>query len=146
MRTFRKLLRETTTADYEDEIFDALISDRVSQSAFNEMLKKWIQQSNPALAGKRLDRKIAPAYNTTYLSGQLTKSYAAISASRIAEHGFSGLGIIVQPFTYHYLRTKTLNNFDSIGIDNTTNTLLTTIQKTNTTKTTKITNALHSQS
>jgi hypothetical protein len=118
MRTFRKLLRETTTADYEDEIFDALISDRVSQSAFNSMLKKWIEDTNPVLAGKKLDRKIAPAYNTTYLSGQLTKSYAAMSASRIAEHGFSGLGLIVQPFTAHYLRTRTLHNFDSIGIDN----------------------------
>jgi hypothetical protein len=118
MKTFRRLLRETTTADYEDEIFAALIDDSVSQSAFNTMLKKWIQDTNPVLAGQKIDRQIPPAYNTTYLSGQLSPSYAALSAQRISEHGFSGLGLIVQPFTYHYLRTNTLNNFDSIGIDN----------------------------
>jgi len=119
MRTFSKMLSEAMTADLEDEIFAAITDDGVSQNDFNSLLHQWIKGSNPVLAGTPgFERNDAAAYNTTYLSGQLTPALAKMSANRIEEHGFSGVGILVQPLTYQYLRSETLKSFDGIAIDN----------------------------
>jgi len=117
MVSLRTLLREATTGGIEDQIFRAIEDERVSQAEFNKLLHEWVKATNPALSGKAL-RKTFGSYNTTYLSGQWTPGYAAVAAERQASSGFSGLGLIVTPFTFQYLRSERLRDFDAIGIDN----------------------------
>jgi len=109
---------EAETSALEDEIISAVNDEQVSQAYFNALLHQWVKQSNPVLSGVKLQRGYAPPYNTTFLSGQYTPSLADISGHRIEEYGFSGVGLIVQPFTADYLRSDTLQHFDGIAIDN----------------------------
>jgi hypothetical protein len=63
-------------------------------------------------------KKQNPENTTHFLSGQYTPTLGKIASHRRDEYGFSGLGLIVQPYTAHYLRTEIVKKFDSIGIDN----------------------------
>ena len=112
---------ESETASLEDKIFAAINNDKVGQSEFDSMLKAWVKGDNPSMSGvvlKRGHHGKNQGEGTTYFSGQLTPSYGAVSAHRKSESGFSGMGLIVTPLTYRYLRSHTLKQVDGIGIDN----------------------------
>jgi hypothetical protein len=110
---------ESQTADLEDKIFAAISDDKASD--FDAMLKEWVKSTNPSMSGVVLKRDHYGknrGEGVTYFSGQLTPSYREVSAHRKSESGFSGMGLIVTPLTYRYLRSHTLEHFDGIGIDN----------------------------
>lgn len=110
--------KKYVSQDLESTIFNNITNDNVSQSDFNDLLKQWVKESNPALSQVKLNRSNEVPFNTTFLSGQWTPTLAKIANKRNEDHGFSGLGLIVQPLTKHYLSSKILKDFDSIGIDN----------------------------
>lgn len=112
---------ESQTVNIEDQIFAAIDKDKVSQSEFDGMLKDWVKNTNPSMAGvvlKRNHHGKNRGEGVTYFSGQMTPSYGAVAAHRKAESGFSGMGLIVTPLTYRYMRSHTLQKIDGIGIDN----------------------------
>lgn len=109
---------ETEEDDLEDRIFAAIPDAGVSQGEFDAMLKDWVRGVNPHMVGKKLNRASGGSFNTTYFSGQYSRSLGQISANRREEYGFSGVGLIVTPFTHHYLRSEVIKQFDGIGLDN----------------------------
>jgi len=102
----------------EDQIIAAIPDESVGQAQFDSLLHRWVKETNPELSGVKLQRGYGTPYNTSFLSGQYSPTLAAIAGDRKEKYGFSGIGLIVQPLTYQYLRSETLGNFDGIGIDN----------------------------
>ena len=108
-----------SVGDVEDNLFNAISNEQVSQADFGKMIYDWENAADPTLAGVKLQRnQYGKGGSTNFLSGQWTPSLAAVAGNRMEEYGYSNIGLIIQPFTYNYLRTERLKVFDGIGIDN----------------------------
>ena len=106
----------------EPRILQALDDPRVGQAQFSQMMQDWLRATNPSLLGAKFDRRKPNTkggdLSTTYLSGQNSPALMQAARRRKDEHGQSNMGLIIQPFTKHYLASNVLNNFDGFGIDN----------------------------